>query len=325
MPLQIESTKRISVCLVLSICLAQAQKEAPMNIVDGRLQGVRYEKAYKIGGPIKPELIVLHDTAGHLKKFNTVGWFKKPKKGNRFIPVSAHFVVERDGTITQMVPANRRANHAGRSNYCGRRGCNGFSVGIEIVNPGKLDSEGRSWFGKAASKSEIEYKETPEHGKGHWLPYTDAQIKSVKRISQALVEEYPDCNTITTHWEISPGRKIDPNPLFPLEDVRQAVLSTDVEDDEPELVEEPVLVHENKTMAKSKVAASAVVQGTGGAALTTVALLETTSKQVQSVTSSTDTIINSISNPNILIGIGLMALAGFFFYDRRKKMKDFGI
>ena len=46
--------------------------------------------------------------------------------------MSAHVLIARDGTPTQFVPFDRRAWHAGRSEYCGRTACNDFSVGIEL-------------------------------------------------------------------------------------------------------------------------------------------------------------------------------------------------
>ncbi len=48
--------------------------------------------------------------------------------------VSAHFVVARDGAVTQMVPLGKRAWHAGKSRLGRRENVNDFSVGIEIVN-----------------------------------------------------------------------------------------------------------------------------------------------------------------------------------------------
>ena len=48
------------------------------------------------------------------------------------VTVSAHVLVARDGALTQYVPFDRRAWHAGRSEYCGRTACNDFSVGIEL-------------------------------------------------------------------------------------------------------------------------------------------------------------------------------------------------
>ena len=167
-----------------------------------------------------PRYACFHDTAGRSDKFSSVDWFASDD-----CTTSAHFVVERDGTITQMVSTNRKAFHAGVSSWKGVSYLNSCSVGIEIVNPGKLDASGNAWFGLAADPSEITAKATPNHGSGYWLPYTPEQIEAVTGLCRALVEEYPDCNEILTHWEISPGRKIDPGPLFPLDHLRRAVFN----------------------------------------------------------------------------------------------------
>ncbi len=191
-------------------------------IENGRVNGVRFVKANSSGGEMTPRYVVAHDTAGRLSKFSSVDWFKSPE-----CKTSAHFVVERDGTVTQMVPLNRKAFHAGVSKWKGTSGLNSCSIGIEIVNPGKMDANGKAWFGACCKPDEIEHKSTPEHGDGYWLPYTEAQVAAVKLLCTLIVEEYPDCNEILTHWQISPGRKIDTNPLFPLREVRKAVLDPD--------------------------------------------------------------------------------------------------
>lgn len=204
-----------------------------LSIRNGRLQGVAFAAANSFGGPIEPSLIVLHDTAGRLDKGNSVAWFR-----SRNCTTSAHVVIERDGSMTQMVPFNRKAFHAGQSEWDGRRFCNGFSIGIEIVNPGKLDQAGKAWFGPATSESLVR-KSTREHGDGWWLPYTPEQIDAVKRLCRAIVAEYPDCNEIVTHWMVSPKRKIDPNPLFPLEEVRAYAFGA-VEPDTADVPAQPV-------------------------------------------------------------------------------------
>ena len=48
--------------------------------------------------------------------------------------VSAHYVVDEDGTIFNMVPEDRRAWHAGISSWRGHKALNARSIGIEIVN-----------------------------------------------------------------------------------------------------------------------------------------------------------------------------------------------
>lgn len=200
-----------------------------MQIENGLLKGARFVKANASGGAMSPRAIILHDTAGALRPFSSVEWFASKQCGT-----SAHFVVERDGTITQMVPTNKKAFHAGQSKWKGIVGLNSCSVGIEIVSPGKLDNSGNAYFGKAADPAEIVALNSKAHGgPGYWLPYTPEQTTSVVAICRAVVEEYPDCNEILTHYEISPGRKIDVGPQFPLEDVRKAVF-----DPPPEAIEE---------------------------------------------------------------------------------------
>lgn len=199
-----------------------------MHIENGILKNddgkaVRWATANSSGGSMTPRFVCLHDTAGSLRKFSSVEWFVSKE-----CKTSAHFVIERDGTITQLVATNKKAFHAGQSFWKGVSGLNSCSVGIEIVNPGKLNEKGEADFGKVAEPSEIIAKKTTAHGSGWWLPYTQEQISAVIALCRALVEEYPDCNEIVTHYEIAPKRKIDVGPQFPLEEVRNAVFNPTV-------------------------------------------------------------------------------------------------
>lgn len=187
-----------------------------MQIANHKLVGVNFRAANASGGAMTPTLIVTHDTAGRLEKGSSVEWFASKDCGT-----SAHLVVERDGSITQMVPFNRKAFHAGRSVWKGREFCNSFSIGIEIVNPGELNTSGKAWFSQTFDGSV--HKATEEHGSHNWLPYTTEQIEAVKAICKALADKY-EIEDVTAHWFISPKRKIDPNPLFPLEEVKAAAL-----------------------------------------------------------------------------------------------------
>ncbi|MGL5734400.1 MAG: N-acetylmuramoyl-L-alanine amidase [Beijerinckiaceae bacterium] len=196
-----------------------------LEIRDGKVKGVPFVTARCSGGPIKPELIIVHDTAGRLDKGNSVKWFQSAK-----CETSAHFVIERDGTIIQMVRCDRKAFHAGQSTWEGRKFCNSFSIGIEIVNPGKLDKDGKAYFGKATTDP-ISRKKTKEHGDGYWLDYTPEQIEATKALCRAIMIEYPDCNEVTTHWAVSPGRKIDTNPLFPLSEIQDYASGNDDAED----------------------------------------------------------------------------------------------
>lgn len=199
-----------------------------MGIRNHKLAGVKFDRARHIGGEITPRIIVLHDTASRLDKFSAANYLK-----NNSAKVSVHFVVETDGTITQQVPTNRRANHAGKSEYHNIEGCNDFAIGIEIVNPGRMtlvsSTHAKAWFGAlySASDHHIEELATPEHGHGVWMGYTAEQIAAVLKICHACFDKYSTLQDITTHWYISPGRKVDTNPLFPLQHVRSLIMGRD--------------------------------------------------------------------------------------------------
>ena len=207
-------------------------------------QNLSYSRAKNIGDKIVPTIVVLHDTAGRLDKFNSANYLLTAPRG-----VSVHFVVERDGTITQQVPTNRRAGHAGTSEYHGQKGCNNFSIGIEIVNPGRMTEAGggraRTWFKKTYDVAEegIHFIQTKEHGAGWWMDYEPEQIAALEDLLHALFDYVPTLTDIVTHWYISPGRKVDTNPLFPLESLKARVLGRDdlqdeAADDASDLIED---------------------------------------------------------------------------------------
>src|SRR5690606_658881 len=112
------------------------------------------------------------------------------------LEVSAHLLVRRDGSPTQFVPFNRRAWHAGRSNWCGRERCNDFSIGIELEGTDEL-------------------------------PYEADQYETLAAIIDALLAAYPTLNAqnIVGHCDIAPGRKTDPGPAFDWVGLRQRLLA----------------------------------------------------------------------------------------------------
>lgn len=198
-----------------------------MKLKTHRIEGIPYLAARQIGGVIIPEIVVLHDTAGSLNSGSSRDYLATSTA------VSVHFVIERDGTVTQLVPTNRRAAHAGQSTWQGRSGCNDFSIGIEIVNPGRLTRVAGggavAWFGQDFGYGEYRLAdiETPQHGRGTWMAYTPEQIEALVELLEALFAGIKTLRDITTHWYVSPGRKVDTNPLFPLESLRARILGRD--------------------------------------------------------------------------------------------------
>ncbi len=85
------------------------------------------------GGDIKPEVIVIHYTGSGSMK-GSADWLSHLDN----IYVSAHIVIGRDGRMTQLVAFHKQAFHVGLSKHNGEPNVNKFSIGIELVNWGKL-------------------------------------------------------------------------------------------------------------------------------------------------------------------------------------------
>jgi N-acetylmuramoyl-L-alanine amidase len=110
--------------------------------------------------------------------------------------VSSHYLVtdEEPPRVYQLVDEGRSAWHAGQSYWRGRTWLNATSIGIEIVNPGYVDRDGKTV----------------------WQPYTPSQIDTVTALVRDIARRHgvPPEN-IVGHSDIAPQRKQDPGPLFP--------------------------------------------------------------------------------------------------------------
>lgn len=182
-----------------------------------------------------PDTIIIHYTAGG-SLGSAVNTFKDPD-----VEASAHVVVDKDGSLVQMVPFDRIAWHAGRSAFQDRTSLNRFSIGIEIVNAGKLEKSGSvwsSWFGRSYQEEEvIQAVHRNEDSPSYWERYTSEQIEAVFSLCKALKKSYGIVH-ILGHEEISPGRKIDPGPAFPLDKIRDKLLYAQRKD-EDEILDKP--------------------------------------------------------------------------------------
>jgi AmpD protein len=94
-------------------------------------------------------------------------------------------LVRRDGSAVQYVPFQRRAWHAGTSQWRGRERCNDFSIGIELE-------------GTDAT------------------PYEPAQYGTLALIAAELCRAYPALSpdAVVGHSDVAPGRKSDPGIAF---------------------------------------------------------------------------------------------------------------
>lgn len=182
---------------------------------DDKLEGVRYVNAGTIQRIMVPRLLVIHYTVTRTMR-SVVDFFAQQNA-----PASAHLVIDRDGSMTQMVPFDRTAAHAGKSSWSGVESCNRYSVGFELVNMGPLNrgSDGilRDVYGKPIDT------EVFDEGRKLWENYPQAQIDATVEAARTVCEQY-GITEIVGHSDISPGRKIDPGPAFPMTYFRRAVL-----------------------------------------------------------------------------------------------------
>lgn len=112
-----------------------------------------------------------------------------PVGGGKSVKVSAHYAIDRNGNIYELIDPNNVAWHAGRSKMPDgrsyRNSCNEFSIGIEL-------------FG------------------GKWIDFTDAQYEALvglTRYIKSIGAKNVDWE-IVGHDTIAPGRKVDPGPRF---------------------------------------------------------------------------------------------------------------
>lgn len=123
---------------------------------------------------VRPRLIVIHGTVG-----SDAGDLQHLR--SREAGVSYHYLVQRTGQIHRLVRPERRAWHAGRSEWRGVSDVNDYSIGVGLSNRG--DGE----------------------------PFAAAQYASAGWLSAVFAREYGiGLEAVVGHCHISPGRKTDP-------------------------------------------------------------------------------------------------------------------
>jgi len=102
--------------------------------------------------------------------------------------VSAHYLIDEDGTVHRLVAEDKRAWHAGVASWRGHTDINGRSVGIELVNPGH----------------EFGYRDFPA-----------AQMAALRELALDILDRHPiPPGNVVGHSDVAPTRKTDPGELF---------------------------------------------------------------------------------------------------------------
>lgn len=173
------------------------------------------------GGSDMPvrRMIVWHFTAGATARSSI--------NAMRERGVSAHLVIDRDGTIYQCRAFDRTAGHAGGPGmarwrdpstgklYNGVNGCG--SIGLEISNAGDNPELARRMGGTVKLARHRQDSKAKE-----WEVYPPAQLDVVLAVSLLLKRRY-NLDDATGHEQVAPERKNDPGPLFPMLQFREAL------------------------------------------------------------------------------------------------------
>lgn len=129
----------------------------------------------------RPNFIILHHTS-NATAGQALATLTDP--GRR---VSAHYLVERNGTVHQLVDEGARAWHAGESRWGGHTDLNSSSIGIELDNDGEES-------------------------------FAEIQIATLLTLLEEVAARHaiPRANVLG-HGDVAPVRKADPSRLFPWE------------------------------------------------------------------------------------------------------------
>lgn len=149
--------------------------------------GLKFDDSYQsVGQDSRVQFIVLHYTSSDLPR----SLYLLTEKD-----VSSHYLIaEQPATIYRLVDENRRAWHAGNSQWNGRTWLNSSSIGIEMVNQGYTETaEGRVW-----------------------QPWSEEQIDALVPLLKDIMQRHGlTADHVVGHSDIAPQRKVDPGPAFP--------------------------------------------------------------------------------------------------------------
>jgi len=129
-------------------------------------------------GGLRPDLIVLHYTA-MTSATAACDWLCNAKA-----EVSAHYLIDEQGGVIQMVDEAARAWHAGAGSWGAVDDVNSRSIGVELANPARV-------------------------------PFSEPQMHSLEALLGGIMRRWSiPAHRVIGHSDMAPGRKIDPGPKF---------------------------------------------------------------------------------------------------------------
>lgn len=177
-------------------------------------QQVSYIPSPNRAGTYLPKYLIMHGTET-TDAASTIDWFTNPES-----QVSAHLLIARNGIITQFVPFDQIAWHAGQSSWNSLTSLNRYAIGIELVNAGRLSRVGKNWICTLSRKvippaQVVMATHRNESAVAAWQNYSLTQVNTALAVGRVLADYYQLLDVIG-HDDVSPGRKSDPGPAFPM-------------------------------------------------------------------------------------------------------------
>ena len=172
--------------LILAGCAGTQQPPSALRI-DDSIKAVSHDSRIRY--------IVLHYTSA-----DAATSLKLLSRGQ----VSTHYLITNDASpdVYRLVDETQSAWHAGDSRWYKQVSLNATSIGVELVNAGRIDLP---------------------HGQTRWEPYAESQIQTLIVLVKDLITRYGiRAENIVGHSDIAPQRKTDPGPLFPWKRLAEA-------------------------------------------------------------------------------------------------------
>lgn len=142
-----------------------------MRVIPSPNHGVRRDNA-------APDMVVIHYTAMASADLSCARLCDPEAE------VSAHYLIDLDGSVTQLVPEDRRAWHAGRGRWGDVTDVNSRSIGIELQN-------------------------TSLH------PFPAPQMAALEDLLRGIMARHAISPArVIGHSDMAPDRKSDPGPRF---------------------------------------------------------------------------------------------------------------
>lgn len=191
-----------------------------MKLAYPYVQAGRYKRGRGIH---KPQMIVVHWSAGWGDDDELAAYFEHPKKqvkladgSTKWVPrdASYHFGIGRAGSVTQLVDTDDTAWHSGGGvDWTGRKAINARSIGICLANRGPV---------KAAERKRLDADHTYKgkhtkpgfHGYGDTFEgFTFEAVDALRQLVEQLVRLHPTITGVCGHEDLV-GGKGDPGPAF---------------------------------------------------------------------------------------------------------------